>query len=55
MKRALVNGNIHCLDENQRVVQAILMDGNRIAAVGTNEEIAAMLEAEETAEASENH
>lgn len=53
MKRALVNGNIHCLDENQRVVQAILMDGNRIAAVGTNEEIAAILEAEETAEASE--
>ncbi len=44
MRRALVNGKIHCLDENRRVVQAILIDDHRIAAVGTNEEITAMLE-----------
>lgn len=44
MRRALINGKIHCLDESRRVAEAILIGDHRILAVGTNKEILAMME-----------
>ncbi len=47
MRRALINGRIHCLDDKRTVAEAIAIDGNRILEVGTNAEILALMHEEE--------
>ena len=39
MRTILKNGRCHTLNENNDIVEAILAENGKIAAVGTNEEI----------------
>lgn len=44
MRKALINGVIHCLDEDRTVVEALVIEKNRILAVGSNKEMLALAE-----------